>query len=176
MKKNLYLFMALSVVLFAGCKNNKTQTSDNPFFSDYKTPFEVPPFDKIDTSHYLPAFKEGIKQHNAEIDSIVNNSAEPNFENTILAFDKSGKLLTKVSSVFFNLTGTISNEKMQALEMELSPMTAKHSDDISMNEKLFKRIKAVYDKRNEMKLDSQQIRVTEKYYRDFVRKIGRAHV
>ncbi|MEI8204630.1 MAG: M3 family metallopeptidase, partial [Bacteroidota bacterium] len=104
-----------------------------------------------------------------EIDSIVKNPAPANFENTILAFDKSGKLLTKVSNVFFNMTGCITNEKMQTIEMQLSSLTSKHFDNISMNEKLFNRIKAVYDKRNEMKLDSQQLRVVEKYYRDFVR-------
>ncbi len=170
MKNKILLIMAFSIILFAGCKNNKTAlTSNNPFFSDYTTPFEVPPFEKIDTSHYMPAFIEGMKQHNAEIDSIINNPAPADFDNTILAFDKSGKMLTRVSNVFYNMTGCITNEKMQAIEVELSPLTSKHYDDIAMNEKLFNRIKIVFDKRNEMKLDSQQIRVVQKYYRDFVR-------
>ena len=137
--------MAFSIILFAGCKNNKTAlTSNNPFFSDYTTPFEVPPFEKIDTSHYMPAFIEGMKQHNAEIDSIINNPAPADFDNTILAFDKSGKMLTRVSNVFYNMTGCITNEKMQAIEVELSPLTSKHYDDIAMNEKLFNRIKIVF--------------------------------
>jgi len=170
MKNKSFLFMAAMILLFAACKNNKKPaTGDNPFLSDYTTPFQVPPFDKIDTSHYMPAFTEGMKQHNAEIDSIVNNTAEPTFENTILKLDKSGKLLTKVSNVFFNLNGTNKNERMQAIEMEISPLLSKHGDEIGMNEKLFKRIKTIYDKRNAMNLDTQQIRVVEKYYKDFER-------
>jgi peptidyl-dipeptidase Dcp len=170
MKKKTILFMALTVILFAACKNkNQTKESDNPFFSAYTTPFEVPPFDKIDTSHYIPAFMEGMKQHNAEIDSIVNNTDEPTFENTILKLDKSGKLLTKVSNVFFNLSGTNSNDRMQAIEMEISPLLSQHSDGIGMNEKLFKRIKTIYDNRLSMNLDPQQLRVVEKYYKDFER-------
>ncbi len=171
MKNKSFIIMAAVILLFAACKNNKkSNTGDNPFLSEYTTPFQVPPFDKIDTSHYMPAFLEGMKQQNAEIDAIINNSAEPTFDNTILAYDKSGKLLTKVSDVFFNLTGTNTNDKMQAIELELSPLLSKHNDEIGMNEKLFIRIKTIYDKRNEMNLDAQQIRVIEKYYRDFERK------
>lgn len=162
--------MAITLIVLNACKNNnKPNESDNPFMKAYTTPFEVPPFDKIDTSHYMPAFIEGMAQHNAEIDSVINNPAEPDFANTILAFDKSGKLLAKVSNVFFNLTESNTNEKMQAIAREVQPMLSKHSDEIIMNEKLFKRIKAVYDKRNESNLDAQQIRVVEKYYHDFER-------
>jgi len=159
------------IVLFAACKNNKKgNISNNPFLTEYTTPFQVPPFDKIDTSHYIPAFIEGMKKHNAEIDSITNNPEEPTFENTILKFDKSGKLLTKVSNVFFNLTEAISNDRMQEIAREIQPQLSKHYDEISMNEKLFQRIKAIYDKRKELGLDAQQIRVTEKHYNDFIRK------
>ncbi len=167
MKHIPILMLALVILAFAGCKNKKM--SDNPFFNEYTTQFEVPPFDKIDTTHYMPAFLEGIKLQNEEIDKIINNSEAPNFDNTVLAFDKSGKLLTKVSKVFYNLTESTTNPQMQELARKLSPITSKHGDDIALNEKLFQRIKAVYDKRNEMNLDSQQIRVVEKYYRDFER-------
>lgn len=170
MKKHMVLMMAGVIGLFAACKNNKQNTGDNPFFAEYTTEFQVPPFDKIDTSHYMPAFIEGMKQHKAEIDSIANNPAEPTFDNTILAFDKCGKMLTRVSKVFFNLTESNTNERMQAIAREVNPMLSQHSDEIAMNEKLFKRIKTIYDKRNEMNLDAQQIRVIEKYYRDFERQ------
>ena len=143
---------------------------DNPFFTEYTTPFQVPPFDKIDTSHYMPAFIEGMKQHNDEIASIVNNQDAPTFENTILAFDKSGELLTKVSKVFFNVMQANTNDNLQLIAQKISPMLSQHNDEISMNPKLFERIKVVYEKRNESGLDAQQIRVTEKYYRDFERQ------
>jgi len=156
------------MVSFTACKEGKKEFK-NPFFSEYQTPFQVPPFDKIDSTDYMPAFTEGMKQQMAEIDSIVNNPGEADFKNTILPFDKSGKLFTKVSKVFNQMTETNSTPQIQSIAQKLSPMLSKHRDDIAMNEKLFARIKAVYDKRVEMKLDSQQIRVVEKYYRDFVR-------
>jgi len=170
MKRAMILSCSI-IVLLAACKSNKKEnTNNNPFLAEYTTPFQVPPFDKIDTSHYIPAFIEGMKQHNAEIDSIVNNTESPTFDNSILKFDKSGKLLTKVSNVFFNLTEAISNDRMQEIAREIQPQLSKHYDEISMNEKLFLRIKTVYDKRNELGLDQQQIRVTEKHYNDFIRK------
>ncbi len=168
MKKLSVLSILGVLVLLAACKKN--QTSDNPLLAEYNTPFEVPPFDKIDTTHFMPAFLEGMKQHMAEIDAIVKNTEEPNFDNTILAFDKSGWLLNKVSKVFNNLTEADVNDQLQKISRDLSPLLSKHSDDIGMNPDLFKKIKFVYEKRNEMKLDPQQIRVVEKYYRDFVRK------
>jgi peptidyl-dipeptidase Dcp len=160
--------MTMTMMFFFGC--NPEKKAENPFFTEYQTPFQVPPFDKIDTTDYMPAFTEGIAQHNAEIDSIVNNPATPDFANTILAFDKSGKLLTRVSKVFYNLNEAETNKQLQSIARDLSPVMSKHSDDISLNEKLFARIKAVYDKRLEMNLDSQQLRVVEKYFRDFERQ------
>ncbi len=164
----------LSVVLiaFASCKNKQKaeKDSDNPFFTEYTTPFQVPPFDKIDTTHYLPAFVEGMKQHDAEIEAIVANTEAATFENTILAFDKSGKLLTKVSKVFFNVNEAHTNDQMQEIAKKVSPLLSGHNDNISMNAKLFERIKKVYEKRNESGLDAQQVRAVEKYFRDFDRQ------
>ena len=165
-----------SMLMFAITSCNETsnekkaENAGNPFFTEYTTPFQVPPFDKVDTSHYFPAFIEGMKLHQAEIEAIATNSDEPTFENTILAFDKSGKFLTRVSKVFFNLNESTTNDKMQELALKLSPLMSKHGDDISMNPKLFARIQKVYDKRNESGLDAQQIRAVEKYYEDFVRQ------
>lgn len=156
------------IVLISGCRHQ--EKIENPFFSKFETPFEVPPFDKIDTSDFLPAFMEGIKLHNAEIDAIVNNGAPADFNNTILAFDKSGKMLTKVSKVFYNLNEAVTNKAMQQIARDLSPLMSKHSDDVALNEALFARIKMVYDNRLASGLDSQQIRVVEKYYRDFERQ------
>ncbi len=143
--------------------------SDNPFFKEYNTPFKVPPFNLIDTSHYIPAIVEGIKQQQAEIDAIVNNPQAPTFENTIVALDESGALLEKVGSVFGSLNGANTSPALQAIARKTSPMSTKHRDNISLNEKLFQRIKTVYEKRNNSKLNPLQVRVVEKYYNDFVR-------
>jgi len=168
MKPLILIAMTMGIVLFDACSGDKK--SENPFFAEYNTPFNVPPFDRIDTTDYIPAYIEGIKKHNEEIDAIVNDSREPDFENTILAFDKSGLLLTNVSKVFDNLNEANTNPQMQEIARKIDPMMSKHTDDIFLNEKLFQRIKAVYDRRHEMNLDSQQVRVVEKYYRDFERR------
>jgi len=170
MKNLTVLFtIVLCAFIMTSCNKKKKDLSGNPFFTEYTTPFGVPPFDKIDTTHYIPAFEEGMIQHNLEIDSIINSKEEPTFENTILKYDKSGRLLTKVGNVFFNLLSALTNDRMQDIAMEISPKLSEHRDAIMMNEKLFARIKAIYEKRNDSKLDSQQIRVVEKYYKDFVR-------
>jgi peptidyl-dipeptidase Dcp len=166
--KNITLIVAgMAMLLFTNCKKEKM--TENPFFSEYNTPFGVPPFDRIDTTHYMPAFEEGMKQQNAEIESLVNKAEEPSFENTVLAFDRSGKLLTDVRYVFFNLKEANTNDQMQAIARRIDPVLTKHRDDIYLNEKLFARIKAVYEKRNASNHDSAQIRAVEKYYRDFER-------
>jgi peptidyl-dipeptidase Dcp len=167
MKKIIFLLTIMTIVSFSACKQAKEVK--NPFFTEYQTPFKVPPFDKIDSTDYMPAYVEGMKQHMAEIEKIINNPKEPGFENTILAFDKSGKLLTKVSKVFNQMNEANTTPQMQDIARKLSPMLSKHRDDIALNDKLFRRIKAVYEKRKQMKLDDQQVRVVEKYYRDFVR-------
>jgi peptidyl-dipeptidase Dcp len=168
MKNIPVIFVALAMLLLSNCK--KETMPDNPFFTTYQTPFEVPPFDKIDTTHYMPAFLGGMKQEKEGIEKLVNNPEAPSFDNTILAFDRSGQLLTRVSKVFFNLNEANTNDQMQAIARQVNPLMSKHRDDIYLNEKLFQRIRAVYEKRNASNLDSQQIRVTEKYYRDFQRQ------
>ena len=141
----------------------------NPFFTEYDTPFQVPAFDKIKKTDYLPAFIEGMKQQKEEIAAIINNKEDANFENTIAALDYSGKLLTKVSDVFFNITSSMSDDEIVEISKEVSPLLSQHADDISMNPELFKRIKAVYDKKNDLKLNTEQRTVLEKVYRQFVR-------
>ncbi len=159
----------IAVTLITACKNEK-KMKENPFLTEYSTPFQVPPFDQIDSTDYMPAFIEGIKQHDAEVDAITNNAEEPTFENTILPFDKSGKMLSRVGKVFFNMTEAHTNDQLQSIAGKVSPLLSKHNDDISMNAKLFARIKGLYDKRKDLKLDDQQVRVVEKYYRDFERR------
>jgi len=167
MKKTLLIILS-AMLVFSSC--NKTKKSmENPFFSEYNTPFQIPPFDLIDTSHYLPAIIKGIEEQQAEIDAIVSNAEPATFENTILTYDKSGRLLRKVSSVFGSLNSANTNPVMQGLNRKISPMTTKHRDNISLNDNLFQRIKAVYEARLTSGLDSQQIRVVEKYYTDFIR-------
>ncbi|MBR5663965.1 MAG: peptidase M3, partial [Bacteroidales bacterium] len=165
--KNILIITAMSVIGLTSC--NSDSCNENPFFSDYGTYLEAPAFDKIKNEHYLPAFKEGMKQQKAEIEAICNNTEEPTFENTIWAMDKSGKLLNKVSGVFFNMMECMNNDEMQAIAEEVMPLMTAHGDDISMNPVLFEKVKYVYDHRAEMNLDDQQNRVVEKYYKDFIR-------
>lgn len=169
MNKKFITVITLSIITLVSCTTSEKPAEKNPFLSEFETPFQVPPFDKIKNEHYLSAFNEGMKQQKAEIDVIVNNTASPDFDNTILAFDKSGKIISRTASVFFNLMECITNDEMQQIAQEVSPALTAHGDDISMNIKLFERIKYVYDHRYEMNLDDQQIRVVEKYYNDFIR-------
>jgi peptidyl-dipeptidase Dcp len=166
MKKSLILL--LSIIIMFGCKQ-KEQESTNPFFSEFNTPFNVPPFDKIDTSHYIPAFEKGIADQQAEIDAIVNSTEAPTFENTILPFDRSGELLIRVRRVFNSIISANSNETLQAINQKIAPIITKHQDNISLNEKLFQRIKVVYENQDVNKLDALQKRLVERFYKDFVR-------
>ncbi len=162
------MLLLSSIVLFTACTQEEKK-STNPFFSEYNTPFNVPPFDKIDTSHFIPAIEKGIIDQQAEIDAIINSTEAPNFENTILAYDKSGRLIDRVSSVFSTLNGANTNPALQAINRKIAPKTTKHRDNISLNEKLFQRIKTVYENRETSNLDADQKRVVEKYFEDFER-------
>ena len=163
--------IALSIITLASCTHSEKQpeTVQNPFLTEYQTPFKVVPFDQIKTEHYMPAFEAGMKEQLQEIDKIVNNPETPTFQNTILPYDKSGETLSRVSGVFFNILECNSDDELLALAEEVMPMLSKHGDAIAMNPKLFERIDYVYQHRNEMGLDDQQIRVVEKYHEDFVR-------
>ena len=174
MSKKLFNVIALSIITLASCTTTTKQqeeavVDENPFLTEYTTPFQVPPFDKIQNSHYLPAFEAGIAEQEAEIEAIINNEETPTFENTILPYDKSGKILNRVSGIFFNMIECSSSDELQELANQIYPMMSKHSDNIAMNPKLFERIDYVYQHRNKMNLDDQQIRVVEKYHNDFIR-------
>jgi peptidyl-dipeptidase Dcp len=167
--KTLFLLLIPGIIFLNACKQQDKIDRTNPFFTKWDTPFGVPPFDKIKNEHYLPAFKEGIKQHDEQVVSIVANTEEPDFNNTILPLDKSGDLLTSVRNVFFNLSDANTNDEMQAIAREVAPMLSAHHDNITMNEALYNKVKQVYEKRNTSGLDKSQIRVVEKYYEMFVR-------
>lgn len=162
MKKTV-LTLTLGILLM-GCTKN-----DNPFFEAYKNKYGAPPFEQIKNEHYMPAFVEGIKEHQKEIDAIANNSEEPTFENTIAALDYSGELLSKVSSVFFNLYSAETNEEMTKIANDVSPKLSEHNDNLYLNDKLFARVKALFDKRAELGLTAEQNRLLEKYHRNFIR-------
>ncbi|EOR95780.1 Dipeptidyl carboxypeptidase Dcp [Arcticibacter svalbardensis MN12-7] len=150
--------------------NVKSQTTTmNPFFTTYTTPFHVPPFDKIKIEHFKPAILEGMKQESAEITSIAYSEAEPSFENTILAMENSGQLLTRVSSVFFNLNSANTNEEIQAIAREMAPELAAHHDNIILNHPLFLRVKQLWDTHESLKLNAEQIKLVEKTHKSFVR-------
>ncbi|MCD8178345.1 MAG: M3 family metallopeptidase [Tannerellaceae bacterium] len=145
------------------------EETGNPFLSAYNTPFGVPPFERIELDHYMSAFKQGIEEQAREIETIVNNPAEADFENTIVALDQSGELLRRVSSVFYGQNSANTSDEMQAISRELSPLLSKHRDDISLNKELFERVKVVYQGRAAFNLDKEQLKLLEETYRGFVR-------
>ncbi|MCB0742398.1 MAG: M3 family metallopeptidase [Ignavibacteriae bacterium] len=165
MKKRIIMIFISSLLLFTAC--NKEET--NPFLTEWNTPFGTPPFDKIKTEDYLPAFKTALEQHDAEIIAIINNSEKPTFENTIVALDQSGELLNKVKRVFNAMDGAMSDDEIQKISVETSPMLTKHKDDINLNEALFARVKEVYDEKETLGLNTEQNKLLDKYYKTFVR-------
>lgn len=166
MKKSMILVVILTIA-FAGCK--KQEKSDNPFLNKYETPFEVPPFEQIKASHYMPAFLKGFEEQRAEIKSIINNPKEPDFENTIKALEYSGQLLTNVSRVFGALNSANTNDTLQAISRELSPIASKHDDDINLNDSLFQRVKSVYENKDKFKLTAEEKKVLDDTYKGFIR-------
>ncbi|SMO51163.1 peptidyl-dipeptidase Dcp Metallo peptidase. MEROPS family M03A [Saccharicrinis carchari] len=166
-KQTILLLFALLLGMSACKTDNEMNT--NPFFSEYETPFGIAPFNKIKSVHYLPAFEAGIKEQQENIKKIVENSEEPTFENTVEALEYSRPLLTKVSNVFYNLTGANTNDELKEIAKEIAPMLSKQNDDIYLNEDLFGRIKVLYDKKNELELTAEQAMLLEKKYEAFVR-------
>jgi peptidyl-dipeptidase Dcp len=152
-----------------GTTANAEQSATNPFFSEFKTPFGVPPFDKIKDGDYLPAIKKGIEDKQKEVAVIVNNTEKPTFENTIVAMEKSGKLLTKVLLTFSNVSSANTNPELQKIEEEMTPLLSKLSDEVNMNPKLFQRVKTVYESREKGKFTTEQKKLISDYYKGFAR-------
>lgn len=170
--KRTIMAAGLAVVLSAcnsSVKNAGGGSEGNPFLSEFNTPFGVPPFDLITLEDYKPAFVQGMEEQKQEIDAIVKQRSMPDFENTIVALDQSGKLLRRVSSVFYGQNSVNTNDEMEALSRELSPLLSKHDDDILLNPALFARVKEVYDNQDKFNLNKEQKKLLEETYKDFVR-------
>lgn len=141
--------------------------AQNPFFAAYQTPYGVPPFDRIQATHFLPAFEEGMSQQNKEVDAIVSNPEPPSFENTIVALDTSGQLLRNVASVFYNLTSANTSPEIQKIAAEIAPRLSAHRDAISLNPELFERIKSIYDQSSALGLNKESLFLVENLYKRF---------
>ena len=169
MTKRLLMTIATSLILSSSASAAGLDAGTNPFFAVSTLPFQLPPFDRIQDASYAPAFAEGMHLQLAETDSIANNAEPPTFDNTIVALERSGQLLARVTRVFFNLTGANTNDNMEALQRELSPKLAAHRDAIMHNAKLFARVQALYDKRDSLGLDAESLRLLWRYRTDFIR-------
>ena len=166
--KKTILMTALSLAL-CGCSTKEAQTEQgNPFFSEFNTPYGIAPFADITIEHYREGMLKGMEEQKAEIEAIINNSEAPTFENTILALDKSGQLLRKVRGTFSPLSSSNSNDEFRALQKEMSPLSSTHNDDIYLNEKLFARVKSVYDSKESLDLTAEQAKVLDNIYKRFV--------
>ena len=167
--KNLIFAAAMSCMVCA-CGQQAADTG-NPFLSEFETPYETPDFDRIKVEHYEPAFLKGIEQQNGEIKAIVENPEEPSFENTIVALDNSGEILARVSGVFFALTEADTNDEMMELEAKIAPMLSEHSDNIFLNQELYKRVAAVHaqEEAGKIQLTTEQHYLLDKYYKEFIR-------
>ncbi len=162
----------LAIVLGACSSQQKSdvaETTPNPFFMEYTTPYGVPPFDQIEVAHYKPALLKGMEEQTKEVEAIVSNPEEPTFENTIVALDQCGQLLQKTMYAFSGQSSVNTNDEIQELEREIYPMLSKHSDDISLNPALFARVKAVYENQAKFNLDKEQKKLLEETYKGFVR-------
>ena len=168
MKRITALLTLILTMTLVSCKSDK-HAGENPFFAEWNTPYGVPPFDRIVPEHFLPALERGMSLHDAEIDAITSDNDAPTFENVILAYDRSGRMLAQMELIFGMLCAAENTPEMQALQERVMPLLAAHADKILLNEKLFERVKAVYDRRGALELDAEQNRLLEKTYRDFVR-------
>ncbi|HOG05339.1 MAG TPA: M3 family metallopeptidase [Paludibacter sp.] len=160
--KKIFLYVIIGMTII-GCN------SKNPFFPEYGNEYGIPPFENIKVEHYLPAFKEGIKQQQIEYDAIANNKEVPTFENTVEALELSGVLLNKVSAVFFNLHSAETNEELNEIANEVTPLLSEHSDNLYLNEQIFNKIKTLHLEQETLDLNPEQKRILDKYYKNFVR-------
>ena len=163
-KKTLTL-LAVSCMMYS-CA---TKTESNPFFAEFQTEYGVPSFDKIKLEHYEPAFLKGIEEQNQNIEAIIESPEIPTFENTIVALDNSAPILDRVSIIFFNMTDAETTDSLTALSIKLAPVLSEHEDNISLNEKLFKRVNDVYQQKDSLNLTTEQKRLLDKTYKQFVR-------
>lgn len=163
MKRSLITTAIVTLALMVTSCNN----SRNPLLEEWDTPFGIPPFSEVKIEHYKPAVLAAIEEHNKEIEAILNNPEAPSFENTIVALDNSGALFSRVYSVFGSETSINSTPELMAVETELAPIVSAHFNEISMNEQLYQRVKAVYDNRDNLGLEPDQMRLLTETYKDY---------
>ncbi len=168
MKKAVFLMSALTMML-AGCAQSGDDLANNPLLQEWDTPYQTPPFSKIELKHYEPAFDYAIAENRAEIDAIVNNPEAPTFENTIVAMEQAGSLLGRISGVFFVLNSNHTSPEMQQIALNVTPKLTELSNDVSLNPQLFERVKAVYAQRDELNLDQEDRQLLEETYKGFAR-------
>ena len=161
--------LVIGNLLTIEAQEKKENTTMNPFFQVYDTPYNVPPFDKIKNEHFKPAILEGIKKHEEEINAIANASSGPTFENTILAMENAGELLSNVNVVFSNFNSANTNKEIQNIAKETAPNLSAHRDNIYLNEKLFARVRTLWDKKETLGLNLEQAKILDNSYKDFVR-------
>ena len=167
MTVNRRVFLAASATTLAAAPS-KTVKNMNPLLETWKTPFGLPPFDRIKAEHFVPAYGEAMKKALAEIDAIASNPAAPTFSNVVEALEKHGELLKRVNGVFQNLTSSHTSDALQAAEREMSPKLAAHSSAVLLNSKLFARLDKVFEQRKTLNLNPEQLRLVERYHRRFV--------
>ncbi|MCF0177505.1 MAG: M3 family metallopeptidase [Bacteroidales bacterium] len=160
--KKIFL-LVLTVLALSACAEK------NPLLKEWNTPFGIPPFEEVKPEHYVPAIMKAIEIHNAEIEAIANNPETPTFENTILALENAGQLLSKINGVFSGINSIASTDELAAISKELNPITSKHSSEVSLNEGIFQRIKYLYDHKDELNMDELQWRVVEKRYKSMTK-------
>ncbi|MFW6159823.1 MAG: M3 family metallopeptidase, partial [Acidobacteriota bacterium] len=170
MKKTFLLILISGLLVFSCAKEEiPSAEAENPFFSEFDTPFGTPPFQVITEEHYKPALTEGIQKHKEEIQAIIENPEPPTFQNTVEALDRSGSLLIRTRNVFQNMLSAHTSDSLQSIAEEMSPYLSQHYDDIYLNKKLFQRLKTVYEQRKDLDLTQEQKKLLEDYYKDFIR-------
>jgi len=174
-KKLFYLVLALVLIIgsFSCAKKQEPKPAaaaeTNPFFTEWTAPFGTPPFPEIKEAHFIPAFTEGMARQKKEVEAVAASAEAPTFANTVEALERTGELLTKVNNVFYALTDNNTNEELQKIETEVAPILAKHNDDIALNDRLFRRVEAVWKEKDKLTLSAEQARLMEKTYKAFVR-------
>jgi peptidyl-dipeptidase Dcp len=163
------ILSGLLAIAFSSCKTETKVDMSNPFFKEFDTPFNVPPFEKILAKHYMPAFEKGMNECRSDINMIVSNKKEPTFENTIVALDQAGSLFVNVKSVFFAQSQANTNDSLQKIEIEITPKISAFEDEVRLNQELFRRVKTVYENKSRFNLNNEQNFLLENIYKGFVR-------
>jgi len=161
--------MVAILLLVASCRQKETAKSDNPLLNEFDTPFGVPPFDLIKAADFKPAYLKAFEDQKETVRKIITNTAEPTFDNVIKELEYSGELLTKVSRIFGSLNSANTNDSLQAISLEMAPLSSKHRDDISLNDTLFQKVKSVYDNMEKFGLSEEEKKVLDDTYKGFVR-------